>query len=153
MQILTFLLLIGDFFLSFTSLALGEYFWSGSLGAWMDRGGPIIFQASLVAFVLVLTSFSAGLYDSESNASRRNILLRIAFSLVFALLLLSGLYFLVETIRVEKGLLLISLLIFALLQFIWHSRYVSRPLDSSLRRVISNPFDTPTSPPKPKRPW
>lgn len=79
-----------------------------------------------IIFVVVLL-FSAHLmevYDQGKNAKKREIAINILFGAVTSFFLLSVVYYLDPDVTLGRGVLLLSLCLFALFQFSWHSLYL-----------------------------
>lgn len=78
------------------------------------------------AFVLIII-FSAHLmevYEFSRNTKKREVLVNILFGTFTSFFLLSVVYYLDPGIILGRGVLVLSLLIFALLQFGWHALYL-----------------------------
>jgi sugar transferase (PEP-CTERM system associated) len=76
---------------------------------------------------IVAVLFSAHLmevYDLAKNIKKREIAINIAFGAVTSFSLLSVVYYLDPDIMLGRGVLVISLCVFALFQFCWHALYL-----------------------------
>jgi len=94
---------------------------------------------TILIFVLVLL-FAAHLmevYDIDRNTRKREILINIIFSTATSFSLLSVVYYLDPDVMLGRGILVISLLLFALSQFCWHAIYlVGRNHPRFLKKVL-----------------
>lgn len=94
---------------------------------------------TIFVFVLVLL-FSAHLmevYEFSRNTKKREILINILFSTATSFSLLSIVYYLDPDVMLGRGVLIISLLLFAFSQFCWHALYlVGRNHPRFLQRVL-----------------
>ncbi|MEA3333821.1 MAG: TIGR03013 family XrtA/PEP-CTERM system glycosyltransferase [Pseudomonadota bacterium] len=121
MNKLALLLAAGDFFLVVLAYYSGVFLrFGGQLPAW---SGSIISFAQIVLLggILILTSSVFELYSLHRSLSRANIVTRIVFSLGLAFVLLSSLFFMIPEIVLGRGVLLISMVMFGLCQYLWHS--------------------------------
>jgi sugar transferase (PEP-CTERM system associated) len=64
-------------------------------------------------------------YDFARNRKRREVLINVLFGAVTSFCLLSVVYYLFPEVMTGRGVLAISLVIFALLQFCWHALYLA----------------------------
>jgi len=82
--------------------------------------------ATAVIFVMVLlfSSHLMEVYDPAKNVKKRQITINIGFGAITSFSLLSVVYYLNPEVMLGRGVLLLSLCFFALLQFCWHSLYL-----------------------------
>lgn len=94
---------------------------------------------TIFVFVMVLL-FSAHLmevYELGRNTKKREILINILFSTATSFSLLSVVYYLDPDVMLGRGVLVISLLLFALSQFCWHTIYlIGKNHPRFLQRVL-----------------
>ena len=87
------------------------------------------FNTMFTAFIfVVLVMFSSHLmevYDLVKNVKKREIVINILFSSVTSFSLLSVVYYLNPEIMLGRGILVLALCCFALLQFCWHALYLT----------------------------
>ncbi|HOO50675.1 MAG TPA: hypothetical protein PLK94_05220, partial [Alphaproteobacteria bacterium] len=76
----------------------------------------------LMAFtaVLLFTSYLMELYDTQKKLKKREVLVRSIVAALSSFILLSSLYYLLPSLMIGRGLLLISLACFNVLQWTWH---------------------------------
>lgn len=130
-------LFLGDAFLTVAAVfaghvARGKYY-AGAKTFFLSSG----FQIALFACVVLMTSFMFELYSRDKNQSRREILLRAGVSSLVAFFILSALYYTLPSYRLGRGAFGLSIVIFASLQFLWHSGYrIVLALPGLARRVL-----------------
>jgi sugar transferase (PEP-CTERM system associated) len=133
-----FILFLGDIFAAIAALIIAF------IVRFMD-GYPLqellkmgISRVLLFIFVVLFTSFFSELYNRERFVSIREIAARILGSLLGAFFILTSFYYFVPSTMYGRGLLVISLLFFAVIQFAWHSGYsfISNLLGFSQRILI-----------------
>lgn len=93
---------------------------------------------STVVFLTVIL-FSAHLmevYDFARNSKRREVLINILFGTVTSFCLLSVVYYLFPEVMLGRGVLSISLAIFAMFQFCWHALYLVGNRNASFSRRV-----------------
>ena len=94
---------------------------------------------TVCAFILIIL-FSSHLmeaYEFSRNTKKREVLVNILFGTFTSFFLLSVVYYLDPEIILGRGVLAISLFIFALLQFAWHALYlVGNSLSRFSERVL-----------------
>ncbi|MEI6206627.1 MAG: TIGR03013 family XrtA/PEP-CTERM system glycosyltransferase [Desulfuromonadales bacterium] len=83
-----------------------------------------IFTTVTFVGVVLFSAHLMEVYDRNKNLSKREILINIGFATVTSFSLLSVVYYLDPGIMLGRGVLFISLCIFALLQFCWHTIYL-----------------------------
>ncbi|MBV5341910.1 MAG: TIGR03013 family PEP-CTERM/XrtA system glycosyltransferase [Deltaproteobacteria bacterium] len=98
------------------------------------------FTMYIVGVFIAIILFSSHLmevYDRNKNLTKRAILINVTFGTVTTFSLLSVVHYLVPDLVLGRGVLVISLGIFALLQFCWHSLYlVGKKHPGFLQRVL-----------------
>lgn len=113
-------LVIGDVVFSVIAVWLGHLL----LGLNMDDRYDLV-QIVPVSGFFVFTSYLAELYGMERFIDRRERFIRISLNMALSLFLLSAFYYLVPHAMLERGLLLITVVVFGLTQFLWHIGYIS----------------------------
>lgn len=89
--------------------------------------GELATFVTTCVFILVIV-FSAHLmeaYEFTRNTKKMEVLVNVLSGTVTAFFLLSVIYYLDPTVLLGRGVLILSLLIFALLQFLWHALYLA----------------------------
>lgn len=116
------MLIIGDLILAFAALLLSYFlrFPSGSLETLWDGGW---LRLVVFAGVLVFASYFCELYIRERTNSVIARLARIGACLGQSLVMLSVLYYVFPELLFGRGILLLALAVYGLLQFLWHSLY------------------------------
>lgn len=93
---------------------------------------------SIVTFVLVLlfSSHLMDVYDFDKNIKKREIIINILFAAVTSFSLLTIIYYLFPGVMLGRGALALSLGIFAICQFCWHTIYLLGKKHPSLSRKV-----------------
>ncbi|NTU49818.1 MAG: TIGR03013 family PEP-CTERM/XrtA system glycosyltransferase [Desulfobulbaceae bacterium] len=78
----------------------------------------------IVIVVLLFSSHLMEVYDQNKNRTKRALLINIAFGTITSFALFSVIYYLSPDLMLGRGVLFISLCLFAILQFCWHSLYL-----------------------------
>ncbi len=123
--------------MAFAALVLGHLLRFASLveieGLVTERTyGLAVFWA-----VVIFCSYFSELYDRERNLTRIELGLRITFVQVLVFLTLSAIYYMVPDLFIGRGVLLYSLAIFGLLQFVTHRLFqISRYFPLLAKRVL-----------------
>jgi sugar transferase (PEP-CTERM system associated) len=128
-------LLVGDFILSILALGLGFFLRFGSLP---ENEGifSLTVKFFIFGFILIISSFFLEMYSQEKNNGKKEIILRMFIGILISFFLLSSLYYMIPLIELGRGLLIISLFSFALLQFLWHFSYRAIKFSGFIRRVL-----------------
>lgn len=120
MQKSSSLLLIVDLAVAAIALLLGHFFYHGECfgEASLSASAPL----SILIFVLltIFSSYFCEIYRWENSFGRLDSIARAGVAIGLAFFMFSSLSFLVPTIMIGRGLLVVSLLIFAVLQFFVH---------------------------------
>jgi sugar transferase (PEP-CTERM system associated) len=132
-----FILVAGDISLSMLALYLGVLARNGSTPKmehiFSSRGAII----SAFAFVLIFSSFLIEVYNHEKMRGKKEALIRISAGSIISILMLSSFYYILPFIRLERGILALSVCFFGLFQFLWHIGYkVCINLPRFMRRVL-----------------
>lgn len=83
-----------------------------------------IYTAAVFILVALFSAHLMEVYELARNTKKREVLINILFGTVTSFFLLSVIYYLDPEVILGRGVLVISLFIFALLQFCWHSLYL-----------------------------
>lgn len=116
-------LLSGDLLLAAAALSLGHGIRLGTIPPFRDHAAEDGARALFFAAVLLLSSFLVELYALDRATGKRELLIRVLIALVLAFFLLSAFYYLIPSVMVGRGVLLLSLAAFGLLQFLWRAGY------------------------------
>jgi sugar transferase (PEP-CTERM system associated) len=110
----------GDLFCALVGLyaafqiILGKMLFTGNLGE--DASRLVMFS-----LVLLFSSFLLEIYNWDKEFDNYEILARIVLSLFLSFLILSAFYYLIPATMQGRGVLILSLATFGLLQFCWHA--------------------------------
>jgi len=113
------LLLIGDFINSMISLVMANFV----------RFGPSFEYITLIqnlpgivtfSIVILFSSYFSELYDRERISNRVGLGLRISFVITLSFIILSVVFYLIPSILLGRGVLLMGLLVFGGLQYLHH---------------------------------
>jgi sugar transferase (PEP-CTERM system associated) len=120
MQKISSLLVIVDLALAALSLLFGHILYFGSTCALESFGGSGFF--TLLFFILITTfsSYFCEIYRWNNAFGRLDRIARAGVAIVLAFFMLSALSFIIPVVMLGRGVLLVSLLIFAVLQFAVH---------------------------------
>lgn len=95
-------------------IRFGEMHFTGNLGAESLR-------LALFILVLLFSSFFLEIYNLDKGFENFEIVARIVLSLVLSFVILSAFYYLIPFTMHGRGVLILSLASFGLLQFFWHA--------------------------------
>lgn len=124
MRILGAILILGDACLAIVAVAIAIKIWFANqvnaLKLFATHSSiPVLFVA-----VMLFSSYLMETYDHGTSCSKREKLIKIVLTSAMAFFFLSALYYLDPTVTIGTGLLVLSLLIFAVLQLGWHVIYL-----------------------------
>lgn len=120
MSKLSILLATGDFILVVMAYYSGVLIRLGNLSGSIDLNKSIV-QVAVIGSVLILTSSIFELYSNHRSLKRINIIKRVFCSLVLAFILMTSLFYLFPEIVLGRGILFVTMLMFGLCQYLWHS--------------------------------
>lgn len=83
-----------------------------------------LYTVAIFISVLLFSSHLMEAYDPSKNVKKRQIIINISFGAITSFSLLSIVYYLNTEVMLGRGVLVLSLVFFALLQFSWHSLYL-----------------------------
>ncbi|MBI5468412.1 MAG: TIGR03013 family PEP-CTERM/XrtA system glycosyltransferase [Deltaproteobacteria bacterium] len=114
-------LITGDGFLSVAALYSGFFLRFGT----MEKAEALFGVTGHAVFVgvILFSSFMAEGYNYEKSHGKKEVLLRILLSIVISFFMLSALYYLIPSIILGRGILLLALFTFGVFQFVWHIGY------------------------------
>jgi sugar transferase (PEP-CTERM system associated) len=96
-----------------------------------------IYTTIIFVVVVLFASHLMEVYDLAKNGKKRDIVVNILFGTVTSFSMLSLVYYLDLSVMLGRGVIVISLIFFAFLQFCWHSLYlVGRNRHSFSQRVM-----------------
>ena len=117
------ILMGGDFLLALIAHYFGFFVRFGKSSEWVLNLQSDMLRVLVFAVVLVMTTYFSELYSSEHRFGRKEAVVRIFASLALSFFILSGIYYLFPEIMVGRGILVLSLVAFGVIQFLWHNRY------------------------------
>lgn len=136
----TFLLIFGDAVLSILGLYAGFLIRMQSLpviaGLIRPESSEYYVRTysvlSFLVFVVVMlfSSFFVELYNQNRRLEKKDIMLRVMTGFIISFFILSAIYYMFPFAEYGRGVLIISIVCFAVLQFFWHTSY------SALLRVL-----------------
>jgi sugar transferase (PEP-CTERM system associated) len=126
---------IGDLILSILALALAFFLRFGSLRV-TEEMFNLKAQFLIFGLIIIISSFLLEMYNPEKNIGKKEILLKVYIGVLISFVLLSTIYYMFPLITLGRGLILISLLLFSLFQFLWHVSYRSLRLLGLARKVL-----------------
>jgi sugar transferase (PEP-CTERM system associated) len=83
-----------------------------------------LYTTAIFVVVMLFSSHLMEVYDPGKNVKKREIIVNILFGAVTSFSMLSVVYYLDPDVMLGRGVLVLSLCIFALIQFCWHSLYL-----------------------------
>jgi len=101
-------------------LYVSIYIRFGSLDEVINKHQYMSLKCAAFVTMLLFCSYFAELYNFDTIRSKREICLHIGFCALLSFVLLASLYYMIPAIGVGRGVLAISLLIFAMLQCLVH---------------------------------
>ncbi|MCK5916531.1 MAG: hypothetical protein KAG92_10365, partial [Deltaproteobacteria bacterium] len=120
MNKLALLLALGDFLLVVMAYYSGILIRLGNLSGNIGTTESMT-HIAVLGGVLLLTSGIFELYSNHRSLSRVKIITRITCSLGLAFIFLASLFYMFPGIVLGRGVLLVSLAMFGLCQYLWHS--------------------------------
>ncbi len=119
MNRLLLLLISGDILCALAGISTGFLVRFGAVPNLLELNGVEVQQRVFFVLAVLFSSFFVELYRVDSESGWKDLALRISFSLFFAFILLSSLYYLFPSIMFGRGVLVIALCSFGLFQFVW----------------------------------
>jgi len=116
-------LIIGDVIIAFFSVYVGMYLRYIYGQFQIQDYNPVFPRAIAFAFFIVLMCFFMDVYLVEKKDRNKDIFFKILFSTVFASFLLAAFYYFFPYIYLGRGVLVFTLIISIILQFVWHMIY------------------------------
>jgi len=83
-----------------------------------------LYTSVFVVLILLFSSHLMEVYDLHKNVKKREILINVIFGAITSFSLLSVVFYLDSDVMLGRGILILSLCFFAILQFSWHSLYM-----------------------------
>ncbi|MFZ3207830.1 MAG: TIGR03013 family XrtA/PEP-CTERM system glycosyltransferase [Geobacteraceae bacterium] len=84
-----------------------------------------IFTIAIYVLVILFSSHLMETYDLDKNIRKREIIINILFGTITSFSLLSIVYYLDPDVMLGRGVLVISLILFTIFQFCWHTLYLA----------------------------
>jgi len=83
-----------------------------------------LYTTVFIILILLFSSHLMEVYDLHKNVKKREILINVGFGAITSFSLLSVVFYLDPDVMLGRGILILTLCFFALLQFSWHSLYL-----------------------------
>ena len=115
-------LVLGDILLSLMAVCSGYMFATHDSHDFAFIAQSNMLRLSLFVFMVVFSSYLAELYNFDKHSGKKEILLRVLFSLVICFLLLSSLFYFAD-VTFSRRMLIESLVFLGIFQFSWHLGY------------------------------
>ncbi|MCP3178159.1 TIGR03013 family PEP-CTERM/XrtA system glycosyltransferase [Desulfuromonas sp. KJ2020] len=120
----TLMILVGgDLLIALMAHHFGFMVRSGTLSLLEDNYLGDILKVLVFALVLLFTTYFSEMYSREKRFGLSETLGRVLASLVLAFVVLSATYYLQPSIAIRTDVLILSLILFGIVQFLWHNRY------------------------------
>jgi sugar transferase (PEP-CTERM system associated) len=116
-------LILGDLLLGAGAIYAGFHLRFGGLNEGILEYEPLSVRIAAFVVVIVFCSFFTELYNQDKNPGKKETLLRVASVIGFSFFILSALYYIMPFVEIGRGILIISLIIFGILQSSWHLTY------------------------------
>lgn len=114
-------LLIGDAFCAATAMLAAFLLRFWEIPGMESISGTHGVRLVLFVFVMLFCAFFVELYSQERELSTQELAGRVLIELVLALFLLTSLYYFLPVVMYGRGVLVLSLIVFGLFQFLWHA--------------------------------
>jgi len=114
------LLIGGDFFGAILAHYLGLRLRSGLSVPFEDELSIVLLRIAVFALVLVLVTYLVELYDARASTDKTFVPVRVLISLILSFGALSLIYGLWPVLKLDHELMLITLTLFGILQWLWH---------------------------------
>ena len=115
--------MLGDILFAIVALLAASLLRFGSLQQVMVTKGHVGVNTAIFISVLIFSSFLLEIYGNELKRGKKEIVVRACVALAVSYLILSALYYNVSNIMFGRGIFLLSLIVFGLLQITWHIGY------------------------------
>ncbi|BCA79477.1 TIGR03013 family XrtA/PEP-CTERM system glycosyltransferase [Desulfuromonas sp. AOP6] len=120
----TLMILVGgDLLIAFMAHHCGLMVRSGTLSFLDGNYQQDILRVLIFALVLLFTTYFSEMYSREKRFGLSETLGRVLASLVLAFVVLSATYYFQPSIAIRADILILSLILFGIIQFLWHNRY------------------------------
>lgn len=116
-------LMIGDLLLGVGAIYAGFYIRFSGLKEGILKYEPLSIRIAAFVIAIVFCTFFAELYNMDKNFGKKETLLRVMLVICLSFFTLSALYYIIPFIEIGRGVLAISLIIFGILQGLWHQTY------------------------------
>ena len=129
--------IFGDLLAGAMSFYAGIHIRFGGFQENLQKYEPLIPRIVIFVLVLIFCSFFTELYNQEKNTGEKEILTRSLIACLFSFFVLSAFYYTLPYTEIGRGILVISLIVFWVLQSLWHITYeVFLHLPRFARRVL-----------------
>ncbi|MDW7646099.1 MAG: TIGR03013 family PEP-CTERM/XrtA system glycosyltransferase [Desulfuromonadales bacterium] len=120
----TLMILVGgDLLIALIAHHFGLMVRSGTLSLLDGNFLGDILKVLVFAFVLLFTTYFSEMYSREKRFGLSETMGRVLASLVLAFAVLSVTYYFQPSIAIRTDILVLSLILFGVIQFLWHNRY------------------------------
>jgi sugar transferase (PEP-CTERM system associated) len=127
------LLIAGDTLLSIVAVYAARLVRLGSLE---DLFALDLQRLVVFAVVAVISSYFLELYNHDKRYAKKELLLRIVIALMISFLLLTSVYYMMGFVMFWRGLFVLSLVFFGVVQFLWHAGYAAVMQSSGLAHGV-----------------
>jgi sugar transferase (PEP-CTERM system associated) len=117
------LLILGDVLISFLALVSGACLRFGEGNYFLELSVISWTRAAVVVLVILFSSFIGELYHPDRTRGRKELLVKILTVSLVSFFVLSVIYYGVPQVMVGRGILLSFVMIFAMVQYLWHTSY------------------------------
>ncbi len=127
---------IGDFIFSIFALYTAFFLRFDSIPKTEEIFNLTWTKFLIFGLILIFSSFILEMYNQETNGGKKGIFLKVFIGLIISFIILSSLYYMIPLIMIGRGVLLISLFSFGVLQFLWHVSYRVLKIRNFAHRIL-----------------
>lgn len=114
-------MMVGDVFCAGTAMLAAFLLRFGEMPHLADFYGLGGFRLAIFVLVMIFSAFFVELYKQDKELTPFDLAGRIAIELVLGFFVLSVIFFFLPHVMEKRGILLLSVIIFGLFQFLWHA--------------------------------
>jgi len=116
------ILATGDILIALIAVRIGALI---RFGAAEFTGETYVVRLTIFCIVIVISSYFAGLYDFKKKATKNELFSRVLLSLIVTFITIPVVGYVFHITLFYRGMYLVSLIVFGVLQYLWHISYRS----------------------------
>jgi sugar transferase (PEP-CTERM system associated) len=113
-------LILGDCACALSGISTALFFRFEGVPRMLDLAMADTLNRVVFVVAVLFSSFFVELYRVDTGTGWRDIVLRITYGVAISFVLLSSFYYLMPSVMLGRGVLVLALACFGLLQFVWH---------------------------------